>query len=348
MKYNKLGQTDIDVSVICLGTMTFGEQNSEAEAHQQLDYALAQGVNFIDTAELYAIPPKAETYGLTETYIGNWLAKTGKRQDVILATKVAGPSDQWLPHIRDEKTRRLDRKNIEAAINGSLQRLQTDYVDLYQLHWPDRKTNFFGDLGYTHVHDDQPVAIEETLAVLGDLVQSGKVRYIGLSNETPWGVMSFLHYADKLGLPRVMSVQNPYSLLNRSFEVGLAEVAIRESVGLLAYSPLGFGVLSGKYLQGAQPQGARLTLYPDYNRYSNEQAIQATQAYVDLARQHTLDPAQMALAYVNSREFLTSNIIGATSLAQLESNIASAELVLSEQVLEGIEAIHKQFSNPSP
>lgn len=348
MKYRNLGNTDIKVSRICLGTMTFGEQNSEVEAHQQMDYAISQGINFFDTAELYAIPPRKETYGLTETYIGNWLHKTGKRQDIILASKVAGPADGWLPHIRDEKTRRLDRKNIEQALHDSLKRLQTDYIDLYQLHWPDRKTNFFGQLGYTHIQEDVVIPVEETLQVLDDAVKAGKVRYIGLSNETPWGVMQFLHMADKLNLPRVVSVQNPYSLLNRSFEVGLAEVAIREYVGLLAYSPLGFGVLSGKYLHGAKPEGARLSLFPGYDRYSNPQAIAATQAYVDLAKQEGLSPAQMALAYVNSRPFLTANIIGATTMDQLQENIASIDLNLSHDVLEAIEHIHVQHPNPSP
>ncbi len=347
MKMKRLGNTDIQVSEICLGTMTFGEQNTQDEAHQQLDYALDHQVNFIDTAELYAIPPKAETYGLTETYIGNWLKKTGKRDHIILATKVAGPADGWLPWIRDEKTRRLDRSNIEAALEASLKRLQTDYVDLYQLHWPDRKTNYFGQLGYTHV-EEETVAIEETLKVLADLVAAGKVRAIGLSNETPWGVMEFCRLAEHLNLPRVVSVQNPYSLLNRTFEVGLAEVAMREQVGLLAYSPLGFGVLSGKYLNGQKPEGARLSLYPDYNRYSSFNAQKATEAYVKLARDYHLDPAQMALAFVNSREFVTANIIGATNMRQLESNIQSVDLVLPEELLNKIERIHQHFPNPSP
>ena len=348
MRYRKLGNTDIDVSLICLGTMTWGEQNTEAEAHQQMDYAVSQGVNFFDTAELYAIPPRAETYGLTERYIGSWLQKTGKRQDIILASKVAGPAEGWLPHIRNEATRRLDRANIEAAVNASLQRLQTDYIDLYQLHWPDRKTNFFGQLGYQHQPDDSFVPVEETLQALQEQVQAGKIRHIGLSNETPWGVMKFAQLADQMNLPRVLSVQNPYSLLNRSFEVGLAEVAMREQVGLLAYSPLGFGVLSGKYLNGAKPDGARITRWPEYSRYTNPQAQAATVAYVALAQQHGLDPAQMALAYVNSRDFLTANIIGATHMDQLQSNIASADIELSDEVLEGIEQIHRQHPSPSP
>ena len=348
MIYNKLGATNIDVSILCLGSMTFGEQNTEHDAHQQLDYAVSQGMNFIDTAELYAIPPKTETYGLTEAYIGSWLKRSAKRNDVVLATKVAGPADGWLPHIRDEKTRRLDRRNIEAALHDSLKRLQTDYVDLYQLHWPDRKTNFFGQLGYNHVVDDDAIAIEETLGVLNDLVTQGKIRYIGLSNETPWGMMRFVELADKLNMPRVVSVQNPYSLLNRTFEIGLAEVAMREQVGLLAYSPLGFGVLSGKYLNGARPEGARLTLFPDYNRYSNANAVAATADYVQLARDHGLDPAQMALAYINSRQFVTSNIIGATTMEQLKSNIESASITLSVEVIEQIENIHSRYPNPSP
>jgi len=348
MKLYPLGKTDINVSEICLGTMTWGEQNTEAEAHQQLDYATANGVNFIDTAELYAIPPKAETYGLTEQYIGSWLAKTGKRSDVVLASKVAGPADGWLPHIRNEATRRLDDANIEQALNASLKRLQTDYLDLYQLHWPDRKTNYFGQLGYTHEPDDKFVPIEDTLHALKKQVDAGKIRTIGLSNETPWGAMEFIRLAEQMGLPRVVSVQNPYSLLNRTYEVGLAEVSIREQVGLLAYSPLGFGVLSGKYLNGAKPEGARLSLYPDYNRYSNENAVKATQAYVSLAKEHDLNPAQMALAFINSQPFVTSNIIGATNMQQLRDNIASADISLSSDVLEGIAAIHQQYPNPSP
>ncbi len=345
MEYRKLGRTDIDVSVLSLGTMTWGEQNTEAEAHAQLDAALAAGVNFIDTAELYPVPPKAETYTLTEQYIGNWLKRRGGRDDIVLASKVVGRAD-WLDYIRDGQVC-LDRSNIEEALHGSLERLQTDYLDLYQLHWPDRNTNFFGELGYTHT-PEQNVPIEETLRVLADLVQAGKVRHVGLSNETPWGVMEFLRLSEQCGLPRAVSVQNPYSLLNRSFEVGLAEIAHREECGLLAYSPLGFGVLSGKYLRGQQPADARITLYERFSRYSNVQAVAATEAYVALACEHGLDPAQMALAYVSSRPFLTSSIVGATSMAQLQSNLASAELDLSEDVINGIEAIHQGQPNPAP
>ena len=347
MEYRRLGQTDIDVSVICLGTMTWGQQNTEAEAHEQLDYALEAGVNFIDTAELYAVPPSGETQGRTEEYIGTWLKQRGTRNRVVLASKVVGPSEDWLPHIRGGKAR-LDRKNIEAALDASLRRLQTDYLDLYQLHWPDRKTNFFSRLGYEHDPNDRPVPIEETLTVLDDLVKAGKVRHIGLSNETPWGVMSFIETAERLGLPRVVSVQNPYSLLNRTYEIGLAEVSIREQAGLLAYSPLAFGVLSGKYLDGAQPAGARLTLFPDYTRYSGPNAVAATERYVELAQDHGLDPAQMALAYVNTRPFVTSTIVGATSLEQLKANIASIDVTLSDGVLADIEHIHELYPNPAP
>jgi aryl-alcohol dehydrogenase-like predicted oxidoreductase len=346
MEYRILGRTDIRVSVICLGTMTWGQQNSEAEAHEQLDAALDRGVNFIDTAEMYSIPTRAETYGKTEEFIGNWIKARNNRDRFILATKVAGPGS-WLPHIRDGKAR-LDRSNIEAAIDQSLKRLRTDYIDLYQLHWPERNTNFFGKLGYIHDQSETPVPIEETLTVLGDLVAAGKVRHIGLSNETPWGIMRFLQAAQSLNLPRVVSVQNPYNLLNRSFEVGCAEVAHREQVGLLAYSPLGFGVLSGKYIGNARPEGARLTLFENYKRYVKPNAIKATEAYVALAKQHGLEPAQMALAYVNTRPFLTSTIIGATSMDQLYADIDSIDLTLSPEVLEQIEEIHRRYPNPAP
>lgn len=346
MEYRHLGRTDIKVSTICLGTMTFGEQNSEAEAHEQLDYAVAQGINFIDTAEMYPVPPKAETYGRTEEYIGTWLKKRGNRGQVILASKVAGPARD-LSYLRHGQAR-LDRPNIEAALDGSLKRLQTDYLDLYQLHWPDRKTNFFGRLGYQHDPADEPVPIEETLQVLGDLVRAGKVRHIGLSNETPWGAMRFLQAAKALNLPRAVTVQNPYNLLNRSFEIGLAEVAHREDLGLLAYSPLGFGVLSGKYLGGKQPAGARLSLYDRFQRYRGRRGLAATEAYVSLARSQGLDPAQMALAYVASRPFVTSVIIGATTPEQLAADIKSLDLELSQVVLAGIEEIHQDNPNPCP
>lgn len=347
METRRLGNTALHVSLICLGTMTWGQQNTEADAHEQLDYAIKQGINFIDTAEMYPVPPMAETQGRTEAYIGTWLKSRKNRDQVILASKVAGPAER-LAWVREGK-QRLDRKNIERALEDSLRRLQTDYLDLYQLHWPDRNTNYFGQLGYEHDPNDVSVPIAETLAVLDDLVKSGKVRHIGLSNETPWGVMRFLSEAERAGYPRAVSIQNPYSLLNRTFEIGLAEVAIREQVGLLAYSTLGFGMLSGKYRDGQQPAGTRLTQWGEYfTRYSSPQAVAATEEYVQLALKHGLKPAQMALAFVNSRPFLTSNIIGATSLPQLKENIESAQLVLSPEIIAGIEAIQTKYPNPAP
>lgn len=343
MQTRPLGDTGIEVSRLCLGTMTFGEQNSESEAHDQLDRAVAFGINFIDAAEMYPVPPRAETQGRTEAYIGSWLKRRESRDDVIIATKVTGPG---LEHIRGGP--RLNREHIHQAIDASLERLQTDYVDLYQLHWPERSTNYFGRLGYEHDEEENAVSLEETLAVLKELVDAGKVRAIGLSNETPWGVMKALQLAERLGLPRVASIQNPYNLLNRSFEVGLAEIAHRENVGLLAYSPLAFGVLSGKYLDGARPENARLTLFERFKRYTSPLAEQATRAYVDIAREHDLDPAQMALAFVNSRSFLTSNIIGATTMEQLEDNLASESLKLEQSVLEAIEEVHRRIPNPCP
>jgi aryl-alcohol dehydrogenase-like predicted oxidoreductase len=347
MIYRKLGNTDINVSVICLGTMTWGQQNTRDEAFEQMDYALSQGVNFIDTAELYAIPPKADTYGRTEEIIGSWLQTRGNREQIVLASKIAGPGEDWIPHIRNGKTR-FNRIDIASALDASLQRLHTDYLDLYQLHWPQRQTNFFGKPGFETPADEHMTPIMETLEALAEQVKAGKVRHVGLSNETPWGVMQFLHYAELAGLPRIVSVQNPYSLLNRSYEIGLAEISWREKVGLLAYSPLGFGVLSGKYLDGAHPDNARLTLFPDYTRYSGEAAINATKKYVVLAGKHQLDPAQMALAYVNSRPFLTSTIIGATTMEQLKTNIDSVRLTLPVEVIQAIEAIHIAHPNPSP
>ena len=346
MDHRRLGASDIEVSALCLGTMTFGEQNSEAEAHAQLDRALAAGIDFIDTAEIYPVPPRAETQGLTETYVGSWLASRRCRDRVILATKVAGPGS-WLPYLRGGRAR-LDRRNIEAALDASLRRLRTDYIDLYQLHWPDRETNFFGKLGYEHPQEDHSIPLRETLQVLADLVRAGKIRQVGVSNETPWGLTQCLQLAEHQGLPRVASIQNPYSLLNRTFEIGLAEVGLRERCGLLAYSPLAFGVLSGKYLQGARPPGARLTLFERFGRYSNPQAERATADYVALARAQGLDPAQMSLAWVASRPFVTSCIIGATNLEQLDTNLASADLRLADEAIQGIEEIHTRQPNPGP
>jgi aryl-alcohol dehydrogenase-like predicted oxidoreductase len=346
VKYRLLGHTDIKVSALCLGTMTFGEQNSEAQAHDQLDRAVDAGINLIDTAEMYPVPPKANTQGLTERHIGTWLSSRGRRERLIIATKVAGPSD-GMQYLRGGKLHH-DRVNIEAAVEQSLQRLQTDYIDIYQLHWPDRNTNYFGELGYKPLDDRQATPILETLQVLDDLRRQGKIRHIGVSNETPWGLARYLHLAEIHDLPRVVSIQNPYSLLNRTFEVGLAEIAHRESCGLLAYSPLAFGTLSGKYLDGLRPQGARLTLFSRFDRYSNTQARWAIREYVALARRVGLKPAQMALAFVTSRPFVTSNIIGATTIEQLEENIESIHISLSDQILDEIEAIHVQQPNPSP
>ena len=346
MDYRPLGRTDLRVSALCLGTMTFGEQNTAGEAAAQLDRAVAAGINFIDTAEMYPVPPKAETMGRTEAYIGHWLASRGGRDKLILASKVAGPGT-WLPYIRGGKNR-LDRANIEQALEASLRRLGTDYLDLYQLHWPDRETNFFGKLGYEHADVDESVPLLETLEVLGELVASGKVRHVGLSNETPWGTMRFLELAERHGLPRMVSIQNPYNLLNRIFEIGLAEIAMREHCGLLAYSPMAFGALSGKYLDGRRPPDGRLTRFSRFNRYSNAEAIAATAEYVAVARKHGLEPAEMALAFVTSRPFVTSNIIGATTMDQLEQNLASLDVTLSEEVLADIEAVHTRQPNPSP
>jgi aryl-alcohol dehydrogenase-like predicted oxidoreductase len=343
MDYSYLGNSDLHVSKICLGTMTFGEQNTELEAHQQLDFAIEQGVNFIDTAEMYPVPPRQQTQGLTERYIGSWLKQKNIRDKLTIASKVAGPG--MMDYLREGA--QLVRHQMQLALDESLQRLQTDYIDLYQIHWPARKTNFFGKLGYQY-DETKSTSIEETLSVLHDFVQSGKVRYIGISNETPWGLMQYLTLAKKNNWPRVISVQNPYSLLNRTYEIGLAEFSQRENISLLAYSPLGFGVLTGKYLEAKNIENARLTLFENYSRYSNAQSQAATKKYVALAKANHLSPTQMALAYVNTRPFVGGNIIGATNLDQLKENIESTSLILSEEVLLEIENIHKEISNPSP
>src|SRR5262245_23861325 len=346
MQYRRLGRSDIRVSAICLGTVTWGEQNSQEQGFAQMDYALDQGVTFWDTAEMYAVPPRKETYGRTEEIIGNWFKARGKRDKVVLATKVAGP-DQRFSYVRDGKPR-LNRTHILAAIDASLKRLQTDYIDLYQLHWAERDTNAFGKLGYAPTNHDDGTPLAETLDVLAEVVKSGKVRQVGLSNESAWGAMHYLALAEAGRGPRMVSIQNAYSLLNRSFEVGLAEVAMREQCGLLSYSPLAMGALSGKYLNRAQPAGARLTLWKHFKRYLTPSGVAATADYVKLAREHGLDPAQMALAFVTSRPFVTANIIGATTMEQLKSNIASAETKLSQEVLDGIDAIHKVYTYPCP
>lgn len=345
MEKRRLGRTDLEVSAIALGTMTWGQQNDEKDAFEQLDYALDRGVDFIDTAEMYPVPPRAETAHRTEEHIGRWIAQRRNRDRYVLATKVTGRAA--MPWIRGGP--RLSREHIQQAVEASLRRLQTDYIDLYQVHWPERKTNFFGRLGYEHRPDSRAVPIEETLEALDGLVRQGKVRHIGLSNETPWGVMRYCELSARNQWPRPVSIQNPYSLLNRSFEVGLAEMAIREDIGLLAYSPLAFGVLSGKYLDDAKPAGARLTEFGGhFTRYVSPRATEATRRYVHIAREAGLDPAQMALAYVISRPFVTSNIIGATTMDQLRSNLDSADLTLSKDVCEAIDAVHAEIPNPAP
>jgi len=344
MEYRKLGTTDIDVSVICLGTMTYGEQNTEAEAHEQLDYAIDHDVNFIDTAELYAVPARKETQGLTEQYIGTWLAKRGKRDDVVIGTKIAGPGP-YTTHIRDVKD--YSKESIEDAVNSSLKRLQTDYIDLYQLHWPARKTNFFSVRGY-HKKDGWENNFIEVLQGLEAQVKAGKIRHIGISNETPWGLFSYLQLAEKHGLPRVMSIQNPYSLLNRSFEVGLSEIAIREQVGLLAYSPMAFGRLSGKYISGDDKPADRINKFSQMARYNSPQTIEATAKYNDIAKKYNLSLAQMSLAWVNQQQFVTSNIIGATSLEQMKENIGSMDITLSKECVKEINAIQSLIPDPAP
>ncbi|WP_044407611.1 NADP(H)-dependent aldo-keto reductase [Thiomicrospira microaerophila] len=348
MKYSSLGYTDIQVSKICLGTMTWGEQNTAAQAFEQMDYALERGVNFWDTAELYPVPPQASSFTQTESIIGAWFQKTQRRNEVVLATKMAGPAE-FVSHIRQGKTRYTDPL-IARCVERSLKRLQTDVIDLYQLHWPERPTNFFGQLGY-QVSAHTPNALTplaDTLEALSKQVRAGKIRTIGLSNETAWGTMKMIELSRQLGLEKIVSIQNPYNLLNRSFEVGLAEVCHQENIGLLAYSPLGFGVLTGKYLNNARPQDARITLFPRFDRYLNPQASAATQAYFDLAHQHGLSLTQMALGYVNTRPFVSANIIGATTLAQLKENIDSIDVILSDTLLAEIEQIHQRYTYPSP
>lgn len=346
MKYRKLGTTNEDVSVICLGTMTWGVQNTEKEAHEQLDYAFEQGVNFIDTAEMYPVPPTADTYTLTEQYIGRWEKLKTHRDKVIVATKIAGPG--LGDYIRGGNND-FSKKHIVEACEASLKRLNIDTIDLYQLHWPERSTNYFGQLGFEGLSEDEKFTpFLERLQTLGELQKAGKIRHIGLSNETPWGFMKYLEVAEKEGLPRIQSVQNPYSLLNRTYEIGNAEVSLREKAGLLAYSPLGFGVLTGKYRGGKRPEKARLTLWDRFSRYTNERGIEATESYCKLAEDHGLTPTQLALAFVNGRSFVTANIIGATTMEQLKENIASIEIELSPEVREEINNIHQMIPNPCP
>lgn len=346
MKYDFLGNSGLKVSKICLGTMTFGEQNTEQEAHHQMNYAIEQGINFIDTAELYAIPSTKENNGLTEKYIGSWFKKSGKRKDLILATKITGPRP-GIEYIREDIS--FSEKQIRIALEGSLKRLQTDYIDLYQTHWPERTTNTFGKLGYVHNPKDQwKENFDAVISVMNDLVKEGKIRYFGVSNETPWGLMKQIHAAEKSDSIKIQSIQNPYSLLNRSFEVGLAEIAIREKAGLLAYSPMAFGLLSGKYHNGTALKTDRINKYKELTRYNAPNTLDAAKEYIKLAEEFNITPAQFSLAFVNSRPFLTANIIGATTMQQLKENIDSINIDFTDEMLKKVNKIHKIYSNPAP
>ena len=345
MNYRKLGNTDLDVSTICLGTMTWGEQNTQEEGFEQMDFALDQGINFIDTAELYAVPPRKETYGHTESIIGNWFEKTKKREKVILATKVAGPARNYLR--KGENS--FVGKNLDDALNDSLKRLKTDYIDLYQLHWPERNVNIFGKLGYVH-EENEWNNFEQVLENLKKYIDQGKIRYIGLSNETPWGVMNYLKlYKDK-NLPRMMSIQNPYSLLNRSFETGLSEVSIREKIGCLAYSPLASGYLSGKYRNGLFPKGSRMERDGDFwkYRYNTPNMTKAVDEYYKISKKYNLDLSQMSLKFCEVQNFMTSVIIGATTMEQLKTDIESVNVNLSEDIIKEINEVQKLYPNPCP
>ena len=344
MNYRKLGNTDLEVSTICLGTMTWGEQNTQREGFEQMDYALDQGVNFWDTAELYAVPPKAETFGHTETIIGNWFKKNKKRDKVILATKVAGPSRKYLRNGENS----FVGKNLDQAINDSLKRLKTDYIDLYQLHWPERNVNNFGKLGYTHKENSWN-EFEDVLENLKKYIESGKIRYVGLSNETPWGVMKYLKLSKDKNLPRMMSIQNPYSLLNRSYEVGLAEISIREKIGCLAYSPLASGYLSGKYRNGNFPKGSRMERDFDFwTRYRKPNVDKVVEEYFKISKKYNLDISQMSIKFCEVQDFMTSVIIGATTMEQLKTDIESVKVKLDENVIKEINEIQKIYPNPCP
>ena len=346
MKYRKLGNTNLDVSLICLGTMTYGEQNTQAEGFEQMDYAVEKGINFFDTAELYAIPPKQKTYGKTEEIIGNWFQKRKNRKKIILATKIAGPGLKW---IRGGGSQ-YSSKSIEEALNDSLKRLKTDYIDLYQLHWPERNTNYFGDLDYEHnTNEKKWNSFDSILNVFKKLIDQGKIRYIGLSNETPWGFSKFLQIANEKKLPRVVSVQNPYNLVNRSYEVGMSEISIRENAGLLAYSPLAAGYLTGKYRNKQMPKNSRMDLfYENYPRYHNERTYNAVDEYFKIAKKNAVSLTQLSQAFVNSRDFITSNIIGATTMSQLKENVESINISLTEEVINEINLVHEKIPNPAP
>lgn len=345
MKYTTIPKTDIKVSKICLGTMTWGEQNTEAEAHEQLNYAFNQGVNFIDTAEMYSVPGRKETSGNTERYIGSWL-KNQQREKLVIASKITGPNP-GLSYIRGAAP--FTKESIMSAVEGNLQRLQTDYLDLYQLHWPDRNTNFFGKLNYKHDDKEQ---WEDRIAVLvetmDNLVKMGKIRHYGLSNETPWGVMRHLNEADKNNLSRCKTIQNPYSLVNRTYEIGLAEMSMREQVGLLAYSPLAFGVLTGKYLEKLDTENSRLNLFPVFSRYNGDKVTKLVTAYYNYAKELNISLTHLALAFVNHQPWVTANIIGATNMEQLKENINSIDVLLTPEILQQIDKIQEIQPNPAP
>jgi aryl-alcohol dehydrogenase-like predicted oxidoreductase len=343
MKYTDLANTNLSVSKICLGSMTWGQQNTEVEGHAQLDLALEMGVNFVDTAEMYSVPGNTKTQGSTERIIGTWLAKTGNRDKIILTSKITGPN-RFFEHIRKDLS--FSKSALEDAIHKSLTRLQTDYLDLYQLHWPERGVNVFGVREYKH-NSKWEDNIAQVLERLEGFVKEGKIRHIGLSNETPWGVMRYMEEAKK-GALKMVSVQNSYNLLNRRDEVGLSEVLLREKVAYLPYSPLAFGVLSGKYLKNSSPKGARVTLFPNYNRYSGEGSLKATALYAEIARKYNLSLAQMALAFVRQQPFITSTIIGATTVDQLVENIESVDITLTEEILKEINLVHSRIPNPAP
>jgi aryl-alcohol dehydrogenase-like predicted oxidoreductase len=344
MNYTLLPNTDIKVSKACLGTMTFGEQNSERDAHSQLDYAVEKGINFIDTAEMYPIAAREATLGATERYIGSWLKKTGKRNDLVVATKIAGPN-RGMGYIRNPLN--FSKKNIHEAVNLSLENLQTDYIDLYQMHWPERVMNMFGQRGVSKIDSQWQENFFEVLNIYDGLIKDGKIKHIGVSNENPYGVMKFISESEKHNLPRIVTIQNPFSLLNRLYEVGLSEIGMRENVGLLAYSPLAFSFLTGKHLNGIQPT-SRLGLFPQFTRYSNENCYKATRLYKELAESNGMTLTQMALAFVNQQDFVTATIVGATTIEQLQEDIAAFETVLSPKVISEINKIQESIPNPAP
>ncbi|MDI6048224.1 aldo/keto reductase [Flavobacterium sp. XS2P24] len=345
MKYTTLPNTDIKVSKICLGTMTFGQQNTEADGHAQMDYALENGVNFFDTAEMYSVPARQETYGSTEKIIGTWFKKSGKREEIVLASKIAGPSPNF-GYMREKLD--FSPASIKFALDNSLQRLQTDYIDVYQLHWPERKTNYFGQRGFKVQDDAWEDNIHNVLETLDGFIKEGKIKHIGLSNENPWGIMRFLEESKYNNLPRVKTIQNPYSLLNRLFENGSAEVCLRENVGLLAYSPMAFGVLSGKFLTGEDHPNARIKLFPQYSRYNSAQCTEATRLYQEIAKKNGLTLTELSLAFIEQQPFVTSTIIGATTLEQLKENIDTIQVSLSDEILKAIDEVQAVIPDPAP